>query len=68
MCIINLQTGNIYNDPKTRQKAVEKAVDRVLTEFAWIPMVRSREQMVSDIQNMVESWKEVLQKDLSENM
>lgn len=47
---------NIYsNDPKTRQKAVEKAVDRVLTEFQWIPMVRSREQMVSDIQRMVES-------------
>lgn len=48
--------GNIYStDPKTRQRAVEKAVDRVLSEFQWIPMVRSREQMVSDIQRMVES-------------
>ncbi len=51
---------NIYStDPKTRQRAVEKAVDRVLAEFQWIPMVRSREQMVSDIQRMVDSGMEL---------
>lgn len=45
---------NIYStDPKTRQRAVEKAVDRVLAEFQWIPMIRSREQMVEDITVLV---------------
>jgi len=54
------QDGNIYsNDLATRRKAVEKAVDRVLKEFEWIPMIRSREEMVSDIQNMVENGTEL---------
>lgn len=51
---------NIYSsDPATRRKAVEKAVDNVLKEFDWIPMARSREQMISDIQNMVDNGEEL---------
>ncbi len=51
---------NIYSsDPATRRKAVEKAVDNVLKEFDWIPMQRSREQMIQDIQNMVDNWEEL---------
>lgn len=46
---------NIYsNDPATRKKAVTKAVENVLTEFAWIPITRSKEQIVSDIQGLVD--------------
>lgn len=48
--------GNINSsDPSARKKAVEKAVDGVLAEFDGIPMVRSRDQMVEDIQKMVDS-------------
>lgn len=55
-------TGNIESsDPATRKKAIENAVDGVLAEFAWIPMVRSREQMVEDIQAMIDSWKSLWQ-------
>jgi hypothetical protein len=47
--------GNIYSsDPKTRLKAIEKAVDNTLKEFDGIPMVRSRYEMVNDIKNIVE--------------
>ena len=47
---------NIYsNDPATRRKAVANAVDRVLSEFSGIPMLRSREQMIEDIQNLVDN-------------
>lgn len=54
------QDGNIYSsDPATRRKAIEKSVDRVLAEFEGIPMVRSREQMVADIQKMVDSGTEL---------
>lgn len=50
------QEWNIYsNDPATRRKAVSNAVDNVLKEFAGIPMIRSREQMIQDIQNMVDN-------------
>lgn len=46
---------NIFSqDPATRRKAISNAVDSVLEEFAWIPMVRSREQMIEDIWNLVE--------------
>lgn len=52
--------GNIYSsDPATRRKAIEKSVDRVLSEFQWIPMIRSREEMIADIQRMVDNWKEL---------
>lgn len=48
--------GNIYsNDPATRRRAVSNAVDNILQEFAGIPMIRSREQMIQDIQNMVDN-------------
>lgn len=54
--------GNIYsNDPATRKKAVTKAVESVLTEFAWIPITRSKEQIVSDIQALVDSGKDLWQ-------
>ena len=54
------QDGNIYSsDPATRRKAIEKSVDRVLAEFEGIPMVRSREQMVADIQKMVDNGTEL---------
>lgn len=47
---------NIYsNDPATRKRAISNAVDRVLEEFAGIPMIRSREQMIQDIQNLVDN-------------
>ena len=46
-------------DPKVRAKAVSNAVDRVLKEFEGIPMQRSREQMVSDIQSMVDQGKDL---------
>ena len=42
------------SDPATRKKAVSNAVDTVLKEFEWIPMLRSREEMVSDIQWLVD--------------
>ena len=48
---------NIYsNDPATRKRAVSNAVDNVLKEFSDIPMYRSREQMIQDIQNLVDNW------------
>ena len=48
---------NIYsNDPATRRRAVSNAVDNVLKEFSGIPMYRSREQMIQDIQNLVDNW------------
>jgi hypothetical protein len=54
------QDGNIYSsDPATRRKAIEKSVDRVLAEFEGIPMLRSREQMVADIQKMVDNGTEL---------
>lgn len=54
--------GNINSsDPSARKKAVEKAVDGVLAEFDGIPMVRSRDQMVEDIQKMVDSWSSLWQ-------
>lgn len=54
------QDGNIYSsDPATRRKAIEKSVDRVLAEFEGIPMLRSREEMVADIQKMVDNGTEL---------
>lgn len=48
------QNWDIFsNDPKVRNKAIEKAVDTVLQEFSGIPMIRSREQMVEDITVLV---------------
>jgi len=41
-------------DPAARSKAISKAVDTVLTEFEWIPMIRSREQMIDDVKKLVD--------------
>lgn len=41
-------------DPVLRKKAVSNAVDTVLAEFAWIPIQRSREQIIWDIQKLVD--------------
>lgn len=54
--------GNINStDPAIRRRAVTNAVDRVLAEFEWIPMVRSRDQMVADIQKLVDGGMELWQ-------
>ena len=41
-------------DYASRRKAVENAVQDVLTEFSWITMIRSKDQMVEDIMNLVD--------------
>jgi hypothetical protein len=43
-------------DEASRRRAIENAVDDVLTEFSGITMMRSREQMVEDIKNLVDGW------------
>lgn len=43
-------------DYASRRKAVENAVQDVLTEFSWITMIRSKDQMVEDIMNLVDGW------------
>lgn len=50
--------GNINStDPTIRRRAVEKAVDGVLSEFSGLPIKRSRDQIVQDIQSMVDNGK-----------
>ena len=41
-------------DPFIRKRAITNGVDRVLAQYAGIPMTRSREQMVQDITNMID--------------
>ncbi len=41
-------------DEASRRRAIENAVDGVLSEFSGITMMRSREQMVEDIKNLVD--------------
>lgn len=41
-------------DEASRRRAIENAVDSVLTEFSGITMMRSRDQMVEDIKNLVD--------------
>lgn len=53
----DFQYWNINSkDEASRRKAIENAVDSVLTEFSGITMKRSREQMVEDIKNLVDGW------------
>jgi len=42
-------------DPVIRNKAISNAVDTVLAEFAWIPIQRSREQIIADVTRLVDS-------------
>lgn len=46
-------------DPAIRKRAIQNAVDWVLKEFEWIPIQRSREQIISDITNQVNSGKDL---------
>lgn len=51
----DFQYWNINSkDEASRRRAIENAVDSVLTEFSGITMMRSREQMVEDIMNLVD--------------
>lgn len=51
----DFQYWNINSkDEASRRRAIENAVDDVLTEFSGITMMRSREQMVEDIKNLVD--------------
>jgi len=51
----DFQYWNINSkDEASRIRAIENAVDSVLTEFSGITMMRSREQMVEDIKNLVD--------------
>lgn len=51
----DFQYWNINSkDEASRRRAIENAVDSVLTEFSGITMMRSREQMVEDIKNLVD--------------
>ena len=51
----DFQYWNINSkDEASRRRAIENAVDSVLTEFSGITMIRSREQMVEDIKNLVD--------------
>lgn len=53
----DFQYWNINSkDEASRRRAIENAVDSVLTEFSGITMMRSREQMVEDIKNLVDGW------------
>lgn len=53
----DFQYWNINSkDEASRRRAIENAVDSVLTEFSGITMIRSREQMVEDIKNLVDGW------------
>lgn len=53
----DFQYWNINSaDYWSRKRAVENAVDSVLTEFSGITMIRSRDQMVEDIMWLVDGW------------
>lgn len=53
---IDYQYGNIDSlDPVARKKAVDNSVSQILDQYDWIPMQRSKDQMVEDVLKLVDS-------------
>ena len=51
---IDYQYWNINSaDPVAKRKAVENSVNEILNQYDWIPMVRSKDQMIDDVLNLV---------------
>ena len=60
--------GNINSpDPAIRKKAIGTAVDWVLKEFEWLPIKRSRDQIIDDISKQVDGGKSLWQA-ITENL
>jgi len=53
---IDYQYGNIDSlDPTARRKAVDNSVSQILDQYDWMPMQRSKDQMVEDVLKLVDS-------------
>lgn len=65
---IDYQYGNIDStDPVARRKAVENSVNEILNQYDWIPMIRSKDQMIDDVLNLV-NWGMSLWDALTQNI
>lgn len=65
---IDYQYWNIDSMDKTsRRKAVENSVSEILKQYDWIPMIRSKDQMVDDVLALVD-WGMKLWEALTQNI
>lgn len=65
---IDYQYGNIDSlDPVARKKAVDNSVSQILDQYDWIPMQRSKDQMVEDVLKLVD-WGMSLWEALTQNI
>ena len=47
------------SDYSTRYKAALKSVENLLSQYEWIPMVRSAEQMAQDVLKAIDEWSDL---------
>lgn len=65
---IDYQYGNIDSlDHVARRKAVDTSVSQILNQYDWIPMKRSKDQMVEDVLKLVD-WGMSLWEALTQNI
>lgn len=47
------------SDYSTRYKAALKSVENLLSQYEWIPMIRSAEQMAQDVLKAIDEWSDL---------